>query len=134
MGAVQGASEDANLRMAKSVMALDAIATTRAEQEMKDDRSGAQVKLVAGLKFKKEADTWTDGARRDASVRTVAIEPYSAAYFAVLEALPELKPYVSALDKLEISGVRARLSFKDGGITTLSAAEVVRLVAEYRGR
>ncbi len=133
-GAVQGATEDSRLRAAKSMAALDEAMSVTAERKRKEGDANNQVVQVAGRLFQKTEHGWTDGARHDTSIRTVEIEPYSAAYFQVLEALPELKAYLSRLDTLELSGVRVRLGFKAGGARTISAADLATLVADYRGR
>ena len=68
------------------------------------------------------------------SLRLVSIEPFSDAYFRLLDALPELKPYVQALDQVVIAGRSAKIEIASGGMQHMSSGELSRLVSEFRGR
>ena len=52
------------------------------------------------------------------------VEPFSPAYFDLLERIPELKPYARAFPQLEVQGAGLRIGFREGGVTTLSREEV----------
>ena len=126
-GAVQRALEDATLRAAKSTAALDAAMEARPQPTAAADVVQAGTRL-----FKRTERGWTDLVRRD-GLRTIEIDPYSAAYFQVLEALPELKPFVTRFDLVDVGGVRVRVKFGNTGLSTLGPAELARLVADFRG-
>ena len=88
-------------------------------------REGGRVfNLVQGV--------WTDVGHSD-SLRVLSVAPYSAAYFAVTRALPELAGSLGLGDELLIAGRRASLRIGGSGKTTLSEAEVRAFVRDFRG-
>jgi len=93
--------------------------------------AGVAAKVVAGRRFTKQGDTWSDGLRKDGA-RVVTIEPFSPAYFAALHALPELGSWWSALAQVEVSGRAVALRVAPGGVRSLTPAEIERLVADFR--
>jgi hypothetical protein len=92
-----------------------------------------QARHVAGRLFKEIDGTWTDLMHAD-SAHTARIELFSAAYFAVLEALPELEPYVRELGAVVVAGERISIAFGEAGAATVSESGLRRLVQEFRGR
>jgi hypothetical protein len=64
--------------------------------------------------------------------RVVEIEPFSAAYFAVLAKLPELKPYWSAFEAVVVAGRQVSIRVAAGGRSTLMPGEIDALVASFR--
>jgi hypothetical protein len=65
--------------------------------------------------------------------RVVTVKLYSAAYFEVLRALPELTPMAQALGRLEVRGQSATVRLDEAGRETLTAAELAGLVRDFRG-
>jgi hypothetical protein len=126
-GAVAMADESRTLREAKSVAELDAAAVGAVRQDLGSN----ELKRVGSRVFKREGQAWKDVALKP-GVRTMEIEPWSEAYFRVLEALPELKANGAALPGVTIAGARVAVKFADGGARTIPAAELSRLVAEFR--
>ena len=49
-------------------------------------------------------------------------------------ALPELKPYASALDHVIVGGKAVRIEIGSGGASQISTGEISGLVREFRGR
>ena len=64
----------------------------------------------------------------------VVLEPFSAAYFAVLRRLPELEPYWKELGEVLVAGKRVSVQVSSGGASRLTDAELTRLVADFRGQ
>ena len=95
------------------------------------DARAAAPRIVAGRTFRLTNGLWVDDAA-DRKVRTLDIAPFSDAYFAVLSALPELKPYVTELKTVAVSGRLVTIRFTKGGIATLAAADVANTVAQFR--
>ena len=90
-------------------------------------------RTVAGRVFADRDGVWVDGAV-DAKVRKVEIEPFGEAYFALLRRLPELEPYWQAFETVEVSGRAVSLRLVTGGAKRLGAAELERLVREFRAK
>jgi Ca-activated chloride channel homolog len=95
--------------------------------------AGAATRVIAGRTFVLRDGVWQD-TRHDTNRRLLRIEPYSDAYFALLGALPELRLVLRELPAGIVAGERLSLSVTEGGAPTLSAAELRRAVAEFRGR
>jgi hypothetical protein len=77
-----------------------------------------------------------DGALQDLHVnsaaRNVRIQPYSGAYFRVLQALPELASYWHAGDNVVVGGRRVTIRLAADGVRELSQDDIQRLVVEFR--
>jgi Ca-activated chloride channel family protein len=127
-GAVRMAKQDRARRDARTEAEL-----ASADEVLLRRGHMAQSRHVAGRLFKEIEGVWTDLRHAD-SVQTVRIELYSAAYFAVLEALPELKAYVSEFGDVVIAGERLSVHIGDGGASSFSASGLRRLVREFRGQ
>ncbi|MBI4500250.1 MAG: VWA domain-containing protein [Gemmatimonadetes bacterium] len=128
-GAVRMAAEAQGMREAKSMADLDALAKPEAAM----DRSDAGSRRVAGRLFVQRNNIWVEALASD-SLRLVTVEPFSQAYFRLLEVLPELKPYVQAFEHVVIAGRNARIEIAAGGVQRLGAGEMDRIVKEFRGR
>ncbi len=95
-------------------------------------RSGiAPTQRVGGRLFVLRDSWWTDLRHTD-SLRLVAVEPYSAAYFALLHALPELVS-PAGLDQVLVAGERVSIKFAVGGVRDWRRGELERVVREFRG-
>jgi hypothetical protein len=82
--------------------------------------------------FLKSGDQWKDAGHRD-GLRVLDVEPYSEAYFRILDALPELKPYGSAFEQVSVAGARVAVRFQTGGARSLAETDISILVREFRG-
>jgi Ca-activated chloride channel family protein len=127
--AVQSARLAAVRREAMTVADLAAAENT-AVQQVRQQGTGERV--VAGRRFRPEAGAWTDTAHA-ASTRIVHLSPFSRAYFDLVAKLPELAPYLSAFEAVTVAGGRVSIRIAPGGASTLTTAELDRLVVEFRG-
>jgi Ca-activated chloride channel family protein len=127
-GAVVAAEQSRMKREAKSAVDLE---------EMEDAFFArghiGQQRHVAGRLFAQQEGVWTDLMHAD-SVRTVAIAPYSEAYFALLGMAPELEPYFREFEEMLIAGERVSIRIADDGAETMSTRELERLVRDFRAR
>lgn len=92
-------------------------------------RAASPARVVAGRRFLQKDGIWTDANGR---LRVVAVEPFSSAYFQLLEALPELRLWCAAFERVEVGGSRVALRFAPGGTRELARPEIDRLVREFR--
>ena len=78
--------------------------------------------------------TWTD-ARIDApsasSIRRVRVKPYSDAYFALIQAIPELGEPLGLGDKVLVFGRAVAIELAADGSERLSAAQVAAVSADW---
>jgi Ca-activated chloride channel family protein len=133
--AVQSARLAAVRREAQSVADLAAAesAAVAVQQTSPQGRAAdASERVVAGRRFRVEGGAWIDNAHT-AAARIVHLAPFSRAYFDAVAKLPELTYYLSAFDAVTVSGGRVSIRVAPGGTATLTAAELDRLVADFRG-
>lgn len=126
-GAVRAADRARRQREARSAADVAAAQATLAPT------APGNLRTVAGRQFREVNGAWTDLAHT-ASQRVVHIEPFSRAYFDLLRAAPELKPYLGAFARVVVAGQRASVRVAPGGREQLSATELAQLVRDFRGR
>ncbi len=128
--AVRLADDAARMREARSVESL-AAADAQFTAELEEAGAGA-VRAVAGRIFRRDGGVWKDVAH-PAGRETVRVKTFSAAYFRLLEALPELKPVLGGLGDALVSGARVSILVGDEGVETLTEAKMHEIVAAFRG-
>ncbi len=87
---------------------------------------------VGGRLFIWRDSTWTDLNHGD-SLHVVTVAPYSDAYLALLQALPDLAKSASLEPAVLVAGRHASIKFAAGGKTRWAPGELERLVREFRG-
>jgi Ca-activated chloride channel family protein len=96
-------------------------------------RRDGSSRSVAGRHFRKDGEVWKDVAHTN-TLRVVTIEPFSAAYFALLRRLPELEPYFKEMPDVLVAGKRVSIQVSSGGLKTMADAELLRITGEFRTR
>ncbi|MGE0158744.1 MAG: VWA domain-containing protein [Gemmatimonadales bacterium] len=127
-GAVRAAESARERRLARNEADL-----LKAQDEMAaslGDREDARA--VAGRLFTTREGVWTDAAHTDAT-RTIRVKSFTAAYFDLLRALPELEPVLRELSDVVVAGERVSVRVGSEGVESLSAAELAGLVTDFRG-
>ncbi len=104
-----------------------------ADEEMLQRGHFGQSRHVAGRLFVEKDGVWID-LRHDASLRVVTIEPFSEAYFALLQQAPELEAYLEEFDAVLIAGERISIRVAPDGESRMSASTLRGVVREFRGR
>jgi Ca-activated chloride channel family protein len=92
-----------------------------------------QSRHVAGRLFVEKDAVWTD-LRHNSSLNIVSLEPFSEAYFAVLQALPELEAYLKEFDHVLVAGEQISIQVAPHGQNRMDPSELRRIVREFRGR
>jgi Ca-activated chloride channel family protein len=128
--AVADAAAASARRDTRSAQELATQERERAEGLLRGN-AAAGTRIVAGRTFRMEAGAWVDTGYRAGST-VVHLEPFSAAYFAVLARLPELKPYLSEFEAATVAGGRASIRVGPGGRAALPSAELDVLVRDFR--
>jgi Ca-activated chloride channel family protein len=128
--AVRLAGEAQQLRDARS---LESLVAAEAKLSSEIEESGAgRTRAAAGRIFRLDDGVWKDAAH-PAAREAVRVKLYSAAYFRLLEALPELRAVASELDRVLVAGGRVSILLGDEGAETLGEAKMKEIVAGFRG-
>lgn len=90
------------------------------------------VRQAGGRILRRDGEGWTDVAHAN-SLRTEVVAPYSAAWYALADALPELREPLALGDRVTLAGRRVSIRVAPGGLTTLAPAALARLVRDFRG-
>jgi len=99
--------------------------------ELVDAVAGAGARVVAGRIFRLSEGVWRDVSHPDAGA-VVKVKAYSAAYFRVLRALPELEPVLRELNPVLVAGGAVAVQVGDEGAETLTEAQMKDLVTRFR--
>ncbi|HEV2669557.1 MAG TPA: VIT domain-containing protein [Gemmatimonadales bacterium] len=117
---------------------LQAVVVTAAKDNSELDavlraRSGiSPTQRAGGRLFILRDSTWTDLSHGD-SLRVVTVLPYSDAYFALLQALPDLVDAAALEPAVLVAGRHASIKIGSGGKTRWAPGELERLVRAFRG-
>jgi Ca-activated chloride channel homolog len=123
------AAESARLRREVASSADLAVA----ERSLEERLGSAGRRTVAGRVFEQAHGRWVQAGTGE-GVREVPIRLYTAAYFSLLAAAPELRAVLAELEQVTVAGATVAFRFGDEGRESLSREEAARLVAEFRGR
>jgi len=96
---------------------------------LEKDRADA-LKRAGNRIFAHRNDRWTDISYKP-ETKIVKIKPYTAAYFAVLDAIPDLRVAFAVGDKVLVSGKRIAVEVSPDGADTLGAAELRSLKEQW---
>lgn len=104
-------------RAAAAQRATTNLAVADALDEAKEQNK--ETRRIGSRLFKLSGDTWIDTSRSD-STKTVAIKPFSEAYFKLIDAIPELREVFSLGDKLVVAGKAFTIKLAETGSATIS--------------
>jgi len=94
--------------------------------------SSAASRRIAGRVFIDRDGVWTDMTYK-AGTSTVAVAPFSPAYFDLVRALPELAPWLGAGEKVVITGARLSIKIDPAGLTTWRGSQLTDTIRAFRG-
>jgi len=130
-GAVQAAESARQRRTARNEADLQA-----AEREILADLGGlSDTRAQGGRVFVQKAGVWTDAAQT--TQRVIRVQAFSTAYFQLVRALPELEAVLrdgATGDEVLVAGARVSVQVGAEGPTSMTAAELRQLVADFRGQ
>jgi hypothetical protein len=64
---------------------------------------------------------------------TIAVKPFSPAYFELVRALPELAPWLGIGEQVVIAGNRMSIRIDSTGVSTWSGSQLATTVRDFRG-
>ncbi|HEY7860383.1 MAG TPA: VIT domain-containing protein [Gemmatimonadaceae bacterium] len=80
--------------------------------------------------FAKQGTRWTDVSFKEGT-KVVKIKPFSAAYFAVLDAMPELRAAFAVGEEVLVAGKRVAIEVSASGIEQIDAAQLRSLKEQW---
>lgn len=90
-------------------------------------------KRVAGRVFVDRNGVWTDVGHA-AGGAVVVVAPFSPAYFALVRALPELAPWLTAGDRMIVAGAQVSIQIDATGLTEWRGDRLATIVLQFRGK
>lgn len=116
----------------KTLASADAAANERlASAPPATGTTMAAPKRIAGRLFVDRDGVWTDLAYKAGSP-DVTVAPFSPAYFALVRALPELAPWLSAGDRVVVAGSRIAIRIDSTGLTEWRGDRLATTVQYFR--
>ncbi|MGH7622851.1 MAG: hypothetical protein ACREMU_10965, partial [Gemmatimonadaceae bacterium] len=91
---------------------------------------GDEVRRAGNHLFAKRGDKWADVSFKEGT-RVVRIKPYSAAYFALLDAIPELRAQFAVGERVLVSGAHVAVEVSPDGVSQLGDAELRTLKEQW---
>lgn len=127
--AVRRSKESGRLSGAVTLTEADAVADEKLTSMGPGNR---ELRRAGGRVFAEIGGVWTDVMHRD-SLRVTTVAPFSKAYFAMVRALPEIGPSLTAGDTVLVAGRRVSLKVAPGGRESVTESEVREFVKAFRG-
>ena len=114
--------------IARSPMRLSEVTVTGAPADAAN--LAPERRTIAGRTLELRDSVWTDVSLRPETKR-LAVAPFSPAYFAVLELLPELREAFALGDRVIVAGRTLAIEVKPGGTERLGSSERGRIEREW---
>ncbi len=130
-------SASTTLAAANKVARVRSDVLARSEQERLVDGVSTterrESRRVGGRLFVWRDAAWTDIGHAD-SLRVTTVEPFSAAYFALVKARPTLAQPLTVGTPVVLAGRRASLKVAEGGVSAWTPGAMDRFLREFDGR
>jgi Ca-activated chloride channel family protein len=118
-------------RAAVSLAAVDAVTDSVARGPAAATAGGGMsvaegaIRQAGGRTFARRGDVWVDTRYHERQAgRVVRVRPYSAGYFALLDAAPALAPWLALGDHVVVIGRGVVVRVEDGGAETVASDEL----------
>lgn len=115
------ARQAAAMRAARSEAALEKLA----------DASGPPMRRTAQRAFVLRDSVWTDTRDAASAARSLRVQPYSEAYFALMQRIPELQEVFALGDRVEVRGRAVTIQLAADGRTSLASTEMAALTRDW---
>ncbi|MBA2688986.1 MAG: VWA domain-containing protein [Gemmatimonadaceae bacterium] len=114
---------------AKSASGLRAARSTAAADSANEAYGNTLVKRAGNRTFILRDSIWTDNRKSAGPV--LRVKPYSAAYFRLLDLIPELREPLSLAERVRVSGRAMSIEIAPGGLETLSGNDITMLKQDW---
>lgn len=128
--AFEAAQTSADYAGANSVSAARRV-SERAQDRAAGTASGSAHRVIGSRRYERRGSQWADVAQ--SAQRVVSVEPFSAAYFALLQALPELREPSLLGDDVLVAGRTVSIRFQRAGQASMAGSEVMQVAKAFRG-
>ena len=119
--AFEAARDAAKLRAATNIAAVDEVSAA----------SGAiSIQHVGTRTFTLKDSIWTDTSIKDAFNR-IRVRPFSAAYFRLIEQIPELRDVFALGDRVAVAGKSIIIETGASGVETLSESDLKKVLFQW---
>ena len=115
---------------AKTAADQRAVRTTAQLDNTLQVGSGTEKKFALGRMFTLRDGTWADDSVTPAT-RVVRVAPYSDAYFALVQRVPQLKEAFALGERVSVQGRAVRVVLDPAGDTTLSTGALDAIVRDW---
>ena len=115
---------------ARAAAAQRSATTLDTSNEADFSGKGSSVRRAGARSFILRDGVWTD-VRRTSAMRVVKVSPYSAAYFRLLELIPDLAEAFALGDRVVVTGREIALEVGTGGAESLSDADIKSIQARW---
>src|SRR5581483_9570229 len=129
-GSAQPASAPVAAFQAAKSASIAREATTLAYADSTGPVAKKQLQQAGGRTFWKKDSVWVDSRWHD-GMRVVKVKPYSAAYFALLNAVPDLRTAFSVGDAVRVAGRAVAIEVAGDGADKLTDAEVASVRSDW---
>jgi len=92
--------------------------------------AGGEVRRSGNRLFVFRDSVWTDTGLKD-TVARIKVRPYSAAYFKILELLPDLRETFALGERVIVAGRSVAIEISPSGVESLSDADLRSLQAKW---
>lgn len=130
--AVRAAESARNMRAMASADELVSAEREIMAAALEVPESAAPRAAVGGRVFELREGTWIDLASRDAA-ETVEVKVFSAAWLALVEALPEVEAALRTYENVVIAGQELSLRIGAEGVERLDEGDLKKVVRGFRG-
>jgi Ca-activated chloride channel family protein len=128
--AFEAAQTSADFAGASSVSAARRV-SQRTQDRTVSNMNGTAQRVIGSRRYEQQGGRWTDLSQ--ATQRVITVEPFSAAYFALLKALPELREPSLLGDDVLVAGRTVSIRFQRAGQATMAGSEVMQVAQAFRG-
>jgi len=131
-GAAAGAksSNDVRFEAARASAAQRSATTLSAADAASAVDAGSEARRSGNRLFVMRDSTWTDTGLKDSTTR-LKVRPYSAAYFKILELLPELREPFALGERVIVAGRSIAIEITPKGAESLSDADLRSLQTKW---
>jgi Ca-activated chloride channel homolog len=130
-GAFEAAQTSADYAGATSVSQARKVSERAQDRAVRAENGGAPQRVVGSRRYEQRGAQWADVTQQ--AQRVVSVEAFSAAYFALMRALPEIRDASQLGDDVLVAGRRVSIRIQRTGQSTMAATELEQLARDFRG-